>query len=659
MSQDQEFISDQKLSLERIVVIATPEGNPLAIILNPKEAQLPLPASDGADYLKTTPGFAVVRSGGANGDPAFRGQFGSRLNLLTNGGVILGSCPNRMDSPSSYISPESFDQITIIKGPQTVLYGGGASGATIRFDRLPPSYDEFTAKAEVGFLAGSYGRLDEYIDATLGDANVYARLNANHGRSSDYKDGDGQKVPSAWEKWNVDLALGWTPHKNAVIEFSAGGGDGEARYAARGMDGSRFKRESFGLRFENREISTVLTKLEGAFYYNHADHVMDNYHLRKPSGTMPMPMWSNPTRTVYGGRLAATISLGEKTRLTNGLDAQFDRHDASSTASPKRRKDLEIDKIGLFSELKTEVSPNNVIIAGLRGDYAKAKDFRVLPANYSAYERERHNVLPSAFIRYERSFEGIPLQTYIGLGYTERFPDYWELTQVKNFPRGMTPTLFRVFPDLKPEKTGQLDIGFQYKTDNLDLWLSGYAGVIKDYILFKQETTVGMMGTTINSRTQNVDARTFGGELGASYLFVKKLRLSGSLAYAYAKNTDEDKPLPQIPPLEAKFSADYQTQNSRAGVLWRVVAKQDRVAINEGNVVGRDFSQSRGYGVFSIYAGHKFADRLNISAGVDNLFDSTYSEHLNLAGNSGWGYPANVRINEPGRIAWVKLTAVF
>ena len=77
-----------------------------------QEPRQPVPASDGADYLKTIPGFAVIRNGGSNGDPVLRGMFGSRLNILTNGGMMLGACPNRMDAPTSYISPETYDKLT-------------------------------------------------------------------------------------------------------------------------------------------------------------------------------------------------------------------------------------------------------------------------------------------------------------------------------------------------------------------------------------------------------------------------------------------------------------------------------------------------------------------------------------------------------------------
>ncbi len=55
-------------------------------------------------------------------------MFGSRIKILTDGTENLGACPSRMDSPTSYISPESYDRISVIKGPQTVQYANTGSG---------------------------------------------------------------------------------------------------------------------------------------------------------------------------------------------------------------------------------------------------------------------------------------------------------------------------------------------------------------------------------------------------------------------------------------------------------------------------------------------------------------------------------------------------
>ncbi|MEE4461896.1 TonB-dependent copper receptor, partial [Azotobacter chroococcum] len=69
-----------------LVITGVALHSPLTVVTDPKIPRQPVPASDGADYLKTIPGFAAVLNGGVNGDPVFRGMFGSRLKLLTNGG---------------------------------------------------------------------------------------------------------------------------------------------------------------------------------------------------------------------------------------------------------------------------------------------------------------------------------------------------------------------------------------------------------------------------------------------------------------------------------------------------------------------------------------------------------------------------------------------
>ena len=57
-------------------------------------------------------------------------------------------------------------------------------------------------------------------------------------------------------------------------------------------------------------------------------------------------------------------------------------------------------------------------------------------------------------------------------------------------------------------------------------------------------------------------------------------------------------------------------------------------------MVGQDFGPSAGFGVFSLNAGYAISKQVKLSLGVDNLFDKAYAEHLNLAGDAGFGFPA-------------------
>jgi iron complex outermembrane receptor protein len=650
-------------TMDPVVITGVAPSAPLTFTTDPKIPRQPLPASDGTDYLKTIPGFSSIRNGGTNGDPVLRGMFGSRLNLLTNGTSMPGACPARMDAPSSYISPENFDQLTVIKGPQTVLWGPGASAGTIKFDRDTPRFTEAGVRFDGSLLGGSFGRNDQAADLTIGNEKVYTRITANHSHSQDYKDGDGNKVPSRWDKWNADVTLGFTPDADTVYELTAGTGDGEARYAGRGMDGSQFKRESFGLRFEKRNIGTVLNKVEAQMYYNYADHVMDNFTLRAPDpmSAMPMGMASDVDRATWGGRFAGTWNLSPDADLVTGLDFQQSRHrsrsgsEAVSYRSQSWVKDADFSNTGLFGELTWRAAPGSRVIGGARVDWASAKDFRqddggmMMPMpNPTAGER-RSDTLPSGFLRYERDLEAVPATVYIGLGHVERFPDYWELFSPDRGPAGSV----NAFKGVKPEKTTQLDFGAQYRTETLDAWFSGYAGYVDDFILFNY-TSGGMMGAS--SRATNVDARIAGGELGASYKVAPSWKLGATLAYAWGQNRSDGRALPQMPPLEAKLSVAYDDGTWSAGALWRIVAAQKRYALNEGNVVGKDFGPSAGFGVFSLNGGYAVNKQVQVSLGVDNLFNKTYSEHLNLAGNAGFGYAANTAVNEPGRTVWARVS---
>ena len=661
-------IASNDVLLPTVVVTAAQETSPLTIVVDPKAPRQPIPASDGADYLKTIPGFSAVRNGGSNGDPVLRGMFGSRINILNDGTTILGACPGRMDAPTSYISPESYDKLTVIKGPQSVIWGPGASAGTVLFERTtePFSATGNPVRFDGGLTAGSYGRNEQRADLAVGTPDVYTRVIANHAQANDYKDGNRQTVESRWDKWNMDAVLGFTPDANTLLELNAGIGDGFAAYAGRGMDGASFKRRSFNAKFEKRNISQHIAKLEAIAYYNYADHLMDNYTLRKPdpnAGMMKMPMASQVDRRTVGARLAATLEWDDALSLVTGVDMQHNAHRARSGmgintyARNPWNKDAAFSNIGAFGEATWSVAPRQRLISGVRIDYATAKDERstlgqgMMAVPNPTVNTERRVTLPSGFARYEYDLPSKAVTLYAGLGHAERFPDYWELFSPNLAPAGAS----NAFAGVRPEKTTQLDLGAQYKGGAWQAWASAYLGVVDDYILFSYLS--GPMGG--KSQANNVDAQIMGGELGASYDFASHWKLESSLAYAWGRNRSDGKALPQMPPLDTRFSLSYNNGRWSVGALWRLVSAQKRIALNDGNVVGKDFGPTAGFGVFSMNGAYAFSKSVQLIAGVDNVFNKAYAEHLNLAGNTGFGYAANTPINDQGRSAWLKLAVKY
>ena len=636
------------------IVVTAQQGNDahgLIVHADPKQPTQPIPAVDGAAYLQSIVGFNQIKNGGANGDVTFRGMFGSRIKILTDGTENLGACPSRMDNPASYVSPESYDKITVVKGPQTVQYAHTGSAATVIFEREPEQLTSAKPyRGQASVMLGSYGRLDQNVEAAVGDETKYARLNANRSIADSYQDGAGNTVPSDWEKWNADLALGWTPNEDTWVELKGGKSDGEAVYAGRPMDGSKFARESLGLHVEKKNIGDVIKKVEAQVDYSYNDHVMDNFSLRKfnPADGMSMPMASNVARRTLNARVAMTQDWG-KLQLISGIDSQKNEHTkrSGSLMSPYQNKarvgDMDFESYGAFGELSYAFNDQHKLVTGARVDQAKIDNL--------ATDTERKETLPSGFIRIESELAE-HVKTYAGLGYVERVPDYWELFSTKYHQSAGT-----TFADLENEKTAQFDAGYQYEQGAFKSWASVYAGLIQDYILVAY-TPTGSMGR-LEAKSRNIDATIAGAEAGVAYQLTDQIQADISAMYAWGENTTDHTALPQIAPLEGRFNLRYVQEKYNLGLLWRVVAAQDRTSYREGNIIGYDLEDSKGFGTLSLNGTYNIQKDLDLSVGIDNVLNKNYAEHLNKLGSSGFGYAATEQFNNIGRNYWARISMKF
>ncbi len=642
------------------IVVTAQQGNDangLIVHADPKQPTQPIPAVDGAAYLQSIVGFNQIKNGGANGDVTFRGMFGSRIKILTDGTENLGACPSRMDNPTSYISPESYDKITVIKGPQTVQYAHTGSAATVIFEREPEKLtSEKPYRGQASVMVGSYGRLDHNVETAVGDETKYVRLNANRSVADSYQDGAGHTVPSDWEKWNADLAFGWTPNEDTWVELKGGKSDGEAVYAGRSMDGSKFARESLGLHVEKKNINEVIQKIEAQVDYSYNDHVMDNFRLRTPPTTMtmhgmsmtvPNKMEMEVTRRTLNVRAAMT-SEWDKVSLITGIDSQQNKHGGNMImyAMPSMNSpfatNMKFESYGAFGELSYQLSDQNKLVTGARIDQTQIDNLKT--------DTERKETLPSGFIRLESQLKD-QVKTYAGLGYVERVPDYWELFSTQYYQTGTT------FDHLNNEKTTQFDAGYQYEQGAFKSWASVYAGLIQDYILVSY-TPTGSKGK-LEAKSRNVDATIAGAEAGISYQLTDQIQADVSAMYAWGENTTDHRALPQIAPLEGRFNLRYVQDKYNLGVLWRVVAAQDRTSYREGNIIGYDVEDSKGFGTLSLNGTYNLQKGVDLSVGVDNVFDKNYAEHLNKLGVGADGQIGTEQFNNIGRNYWARISMKF
>ncbi|NMH66648.1 TonB-dependent copper receptor [Shewanella salipaludis] len=639
-AQAQLNCSDNEKCNEYLVVTGDVMREPVNVVSDPKKPRLPLPAFEGSGFLKTIPGFSVTRKGGMGGDPTFRGQGGSRLAIVDDGQQLYGACGGRMDPPTNYIYPESYDAITVIKGPQTVKYGPVGSAGTVLFEKDRHRFSEAGLMGRASVTAGSFDRRDSIIEVVAGNADYYLDFDMNGSSSDHYRDGNDNQVQSSYDRDNTNFALGWTPSENTVVELAVGQSRGEAEYADRLNKARRIDSDSYSLLLQHEFELDWLSKIELQAYSNDNDHLMDQFDRGVNAG-------ADVRRSTSGGHLWLELTPGANWDLSLGVDLMRSQHEGRFINQTKDKglddllhkafmEDMRYRNWGLFVESVYHLDYSK-LYAGLRYDNW---DTELSVAQTGT----RRDELFSGFMRYE--YRDGSSQYYAGMGHAERIADYWEIMKASDTSPGQ-----KAF-NLAPEATNQADIGWIY-SHGVEISTSLFYGRINDYIL------IDARGPSTVAR--NIDASLYGGEASIDYDLDDSWSAQVTLSYTRGKNDSDHLDLGQIAPLESKLSLNYAHQAWSAGILWRLVAAQDKIGLGQGNIAGQDLAPSSGFGTLAINASWTYKEQLRLTLGVENLFDITYAEHISKAasGNDLPGSEPMFQVNEPGRNAWAKLTYEF
>ena len=613
-----------------------PHGT-LQMSIDPRLAAQQRPMTDGASLLKEIPNMGVVRKGQQAGDPVFRGLGGSRLAITASDQFLYGGCGIRMDTPTSYINPASYDELKVIKGPQTVLQGPGLVAGSVEFVRHPRTYGKPTLDAEAALSVGSFGQHDALADLSVGHPLASLRAILTHSHADDYKDGAGQRVRSWYKRRSASLNLGITPTQDIRGDIFVDTNRSQAKFASLQLDAGKTDRDSWGGKFEYRNINPWLRKLAMQAGRSHQEIIMGRQFRGRQAG-------GNPDRITYDGKLSADLAWTGAQRATVGLDWFADKHRARRAYTDMPRSLSEKSRnLGVFVENTSPLDDSHAIVAGVRHDRMRANTYTGFwndgPPEWNRYS------LTAGFARFESRQQTV--QYHAGLGYTERAPDFWERNRNRS---------------VKAEHSLQLDVGASTAVAGVQLHGSFFANRIDDYILIKKDDPT-LNDLAANSTARNIDATRYGFELGAERVWSGRWKLTADLSYTWGRNDTERRPLGQIPPLEGKLRFGHDTPEWGLAGTMRVASHQHRVAVGQGNVNGVDIGTTPGFAVFGVQGHWRASSMLRLAFGIDNLFDRLYAEHLTKAVQTPEFYQAlglnpnagsTTRINEPGRTVWVR-----
>lgn len=192
-STDEARTDHQHTVLEEIVVTANPLGRPSddlsqsATVLQGEALRQQLANSLG-ETLARTPGIANASFGENVGRPVIRGLQGTRVGVLSNS-MAVGDASAVSQDHAVPVEPFLADQIEVLRGPSTLLFGSGAIGGVVNMvsPTIPQAIPENGYSGRV--MAQGNTAADEEFAAgrlDLGGGQFALHIDGFHRRTDDY-----------------------------------------------------------------------------------------------------------------------------------------------------------------------------------------------------------------------------------------------------------------------------------------------------------------------------------------------------------------------------------------------------------------------------------------------------------------------------------------
>ena len=243
----------------------------------------------------------------------------------------------------------------------------------------------------------------------------------------------------------------------------------------------------------------------------------------------------------------------------------------------------------------------------------------------------------------------------LGVGRAVRSPSVLE-RYADRFPavKFQTAAEFVGNPTLLPEKSLEFNAGTTFRAAEATIGLDIFVRHVDDYITVAAdpnlEKRLPLSPDTLYRYVQADAARFAGFDLTANSAAGPWIDLRGGWSYVRAQDLLFDEPLFGIPPFEQQYAIELHDPARTAWVELQVTntAAQERVA------TARLERVTAGWTTIDLLGGVEVADGLTIRAGVQNLTDEYYVNHLNALNPF-----AGQRIAEVGRSAYIGLEYGF
>lgn len=639
------------------IPITAVTGNPLGVssdqmvvpisILNGRELSLKR-ESTLAETLNTIPGVSNSSFGPSVGRPVIRGMDSDRIRILQNGINNLDASNLSFDHGVS-IDPLIVEQIDVIRGPATLLYGGGAVGGVINAidHRIPKERLEgITGRGEVRYGGANLEQSNAAV-VDVGTGNFVMHFDAYN------RDSKNLRIPGNAVSRRLESTNYWDKEKLPGGEYAPYPTDhGKGRLlnsqseTKGGAIGASmiFDRGYAGLSYANHQTNYGSIKEPGILI----DMDSDRFDFASEIRDLGTFFESVKFKTAYTDYRHDEVEEGEiettfKNRGINGtfelthipflglkgvIGTQFDngKFDALGDEAFVPNAKANSQSIYMYEELPLN---HHKVTFGLRhGKHDIAS--KGGGDNFGDPTTKKFNTNNAAIgglyaFNDQWSLTG-------NMTHNERAPSYFEL-----FANGFhvaTATYEQGDVGLRKERSNGLDGQIRWKAGQESLSLGAYYTNFSNFIgLLSTDDIEDIDGSEYPrvSRFTGIRAIFKGVELEGKTMLTENLQFNVRGDYVDAKDKTNGGYVPRISPLKLGAGLKYEFDSFGARLDVLHAFRQDRVATNYNYEGGKELITDS-YTNVSMMATYKLPTQYNLEAftRANNLLDEEIREHTSF-----------------------------
>ena len=620
------------------------------------------------EVFRQTPGVMVQKTAHGQGSPYVRGFTGFR-NLLLIDGIRLNHSAFR-DGPNQYwntIDPYMIDQLEVVKGQGSVLFGSDAIGGTVNARTRGPNIDDYVdgehfvdGRALYRWSSGENSHIGRIEVATGEGGKAGFYLGYSQKQFGNLRVAElGELSHTGYDEWDLDTKFvyklnpdtQWTvayqrvqqnnvPRTHRTLYAKSWEGTTVGNEQRRELDQDRH------LAYTQLEIDTPFAGVDRAqISLSWQRHEETRDRIRRIGDDRRDIQGFTLDTLGFWGQMESETTLGDFTYgfsyYRDWVDSFADRYNGDGSFAGSRSQgpvgdDATYDLAGIYVQDRISLTGNIDLWLGARGTYARADIGTVadpVTGDRTSIEDDWFDFSASARLLW-KPFEDDHLQVYGGVSQGFRAPNLSDLSRLDSARSNEIET---PSPGLDPEEFINYEIGFRIEpNDTFAAGLTYFYTDLSDTIV-RTPTGREIDGDQEVIKKNAGDGYVHGIEFESSWEFQPGWTLFGNVTWLDGKvdtfptsapETSRE-PLSRMMPLTGLLGLRWDP-NER---VWLEIAGQ--FADRQDDLSSRDKSDTQrippggtpSYAVVSLRGGWHVNDNLTLRMALENLTDEDYRIH--------------------------------